>query len=114
MNEKNWSEIEESLYNFLLKEREHAKKQNVSEEYVVFRLQTLEQRLEYLTNELNRERRRGETNCKALEAISKNAKIYEAGDQSFINVELIRIDEFSRWLVEALGLKKEEPKNEEA
>ena len=113
MSEKNWSEIEEGLFNFLLKEKEHAKKRNASEEYVVFRVQTLEQRLEYLTNELNRERKRGETNCKALEAISKNAKIYEAGDQSFINVELIRIDEFSRWLVEALGLK-EEPKNEEA
>lgn len=89
--EKNWNEIEK---------------------YVVRRLQTLEAKVEQLTDELNQEREAKGIDAKALAEITAKASVYKVGDRFYISMRLIEVTKSNLWLVKALGLE-EELKDEE-
>lgn len=77
---------------------------NAIEEYVVRRLQTLEAKVEQLTDELNQEREAKEIDHDAFVFISANMGIYEFGDRYYISTKMIQVTKSTLWLAKALGL----------
>lgn len=79
---------------------------NAIEEYVVRRLQTLEAKVEQLTDELNQEKEARQIDGKAFAEMTAKTSVYKFGGRLYINMRLIEVTKSSLWLVKALGLEE--------